>query len=287
MPDANYIIAGTGYFRTLRLSLRRGRAFNDADSQTGAGVAIVNEELARLHWPGQDPLGKRLRIEGAGNDPPWRTIVGVAGNVLTQGVDEGVHAEIYIPYQQFPWMLGGPQHLLIRTVAGTRPEDVVHAVVREIKNIDAGLPVADIQTLDQIAAEPLAQQRMVMALLISFASLALILSACGIYGVLSYAIAQRTREIGVRVALGAQPKALLRLVVGGGLRLAGLGIVLGTAAAFFLTGLMRNLLYGVRPTDLFTFVAAAVALTATSLIACYVPARRALRIDPLAALRHE
>jgi putative ABC transport system permease protein len=213
--------------------------------------------------------------------------VGVAGNVLSQGPDAGFHPEIYIPYQQFPWLLGGPQHLLVRTSAKVRPETLARAVVQEVHRVDKDQPAADIATLEQVAQEPMTQQRMVMALLVSFAALALFLSALGIYSVLSYSIAQRTREIGVRVALGAEPGAVLRLVVGGGARLALLGISVGMAAAFALTRLMTDLLFGVRPTDPVTFCVVAIVLAITSLLACYIPARRAVRVDPLVALRYE
>ncbi|HLY15748.1 MAG TPA: ABC transporter permease [Bryobacteraceae bacterium] len=285
VPDANYVIAGPDYFSTMRIPLRRGRSFNQHDTQSGERVAIVNEELVRLHWPGQDPLGKRLRIGPPTS--PWLTVVGVAGNVMSQGPEGGIHAEVYTPYQQFPWLLGGPHHLLLRTSAMIAPESLTHAVMQEIHRIDKGQPITEVATLEHIAQEPLAGQRMVMALLLSFAGLALVLAALGIYSVLSYSMAQRTREIGVRVALGAQPESVLRLVVGGGVRLVAAGMAAGTLAALILTRLMAELLYGVRATDPLTFGVVAMVLTATSLLACYIPARRALHIDLMTALRHE
>jgi putative ABC transport system permease protein len=284
VPAANYVIAGPDYFRTLQIPLPRGRSFNDHDTQSGNRVVIVNEELARLYWPGQDPQGKQLRVGGR---DPWLSVVGVAGNVLSQGQDAGVHPEIYIPYQQFPWLLGGPNHLVVRTSAAGKPQSLVHAVVQEVHRLDKDQPVADIATMEQIAREPMAQQRMVTALLTSFASLALVLSALGIYSVLSYSVAQRTREIGLRVALGAQRGSVMRLVVGGGVGLAFLGITIGIAAAWALTRLMTDLLYGVRATDPVTFGAVAIVLAATSLLACYIPARRAMNVDPIIALRYE
>jgi putative ABC transport system permease protein len=214
-------------------------------------------------------------------------VVGVAGDVLSQGPDGGIHAEIYVPYQQFPWLVDGPQNLLVRTSATVKAESLVRAVVEEIHRVDKGQPVTDIETIEQIALEPMAQQHMVMALLVSFAGLALVLSAVGIYSVLSYSIAQRTREIGLRVALGAQRGNVLRLVVGGGLRLALLGIAVGMAGALALTRLMTDLLYGIRATDPVTFGAVAILLGATSVLACYIPARRAMKVDPMVALRYE
>jgi putative ABC transport system permease protein len=184
-------------------------------------------------------------------------------------------------------LIGGPKNLLVRTSAGVKPESVAHTVVGEIRRIDKDQPVADIATMEQVAFQLIAQQRMVMALLVSFAALALVLSALGIYSVLSYSIAQRTREIGLRMALGAQQGSVLRLVVGGGAGLALLGMTIGIAAAFALTQLMTDLLYGVRPADPVTFAAVTALLIATSLLACYIPARRAIKVDPMVALRYE
>jgi len=284
VPAANYVVIGPDYFRVMQIALRRGRSYNDHDTNASARVVIVNEELVRLYWPGRDPLAKRLQVGGQG---PWLTVVGVAGNVLSQGPDAGFHPEIYIPYQQFPWLLGGPKHLVVRTSGTVKPESLVPAVMQEIRQIDKDQPVADIAPMEQIALEPVAQQRMVMALLVSFASLALILSALGIYSVLSYSIAQRTREIGLRMALGAQRGNVLRLVVGGGAGLALLGITIGLAAALALTRLMTGLLFGVHPIDPITFGVVTTVLAVTSILACYVPARRATRVDPMVALRFE
>jgi putative ABC transport system permease protein len=284
VPDANYVVVGPHYFHTMQIPLRAGRTFNDHDTNASERVVIVNEELSRLYWAGQDVLGKRLQIGGAG---PWRTVVGVAGNVLSQGPDAGFHSEMYIPYQQFPWLMDGPKHLVVRTVGNVRPQTLVRSVVQEIHRIDKDQPVADIATMEQIALEPVAQRRMVMALLVSFAGLALILSTLGIYSVLSYSIAQRTREIGLRMALGAQHGNVLRLVVAGGARLAALGIAVGLSASLALTQLMKVLLFGVRPIDPFTFYAVIALLAVTSILACYIPARRAMRVDPIEALRYE
>jgi putative ABC transport system permease protein len=283
VPAANYVVIGPDYFRTMEIPLRRGRTFNDHDTQSGEKVVIVNEELARTYWPSQDPLGKQLQIGGQG---PWRTVVGVAGNVLSQGPDGGFNPEMYIPYQQFPW-LQGPKHLVVRASVAVKPESLVRAVTQEIHRVDKNQPVADIATMEEIALEPLKQQRMVMALLASFAALALVLSALGIYGVLSYSMAQRTREIGLRLALGADRASVLRLVVGSGARLAILGIVVGTATALLLTRLMTSLLYGVRPADPVTFGVVTFVMAATSILACYIPAHRATRVDPMVALRYE
>lgn len=286
VPDANYIVAGPDYFRTLQIPLRRGRVFSSHDTQTGRRVVIVNEELARLYWHGQEPLGKLLRVGSPGSTAPWLSVVGVAGNVRTQGPDNSFHAELYVPYQQFPWTLA-PEYLLVRTSATVKAESLVHAVVQEIHRVDVGLPATDIATLEQVAREPMVQQRMVMALMLSFAVLALILSALGTYSVLSYSIAQRTQEIGVRMALGANRGNVLRLVVGESVRLALLGIAVGMGAALALTRLMTDLLFGIGAADPVTFGAVTVVLVGSSLLASYIPARRAINVDPLIALRHE
>jgi putative ABC transport system permease protein len=283
VPDANYVIVGPDYFRTMQIPLRRGRGFNDHDTQSAERVVIVNEKLARTSWPGQDPLGKQLRV---GDDAPWLSVIGVAGDVLSQGADGGIHSEMYVPVGQYPWVQG-PQHLVVRTSASVKPESLIRAVVEQIHRIDKDVPVTDVETMEQITLESIAQQRMVMALLVSFAGLALGLSTLGIYSALSYSTAQRTREIGVRMALGAERGRVLRLVVGGGVGLAGLGLAIGIAAALLLTRLMTDLLYGVPATDPLTFVGVSAVLGASSILACYVPARRATKIDPMVALRYE
>ena len=180
-----------------------------------------------------------------------------------------------------------PQDLLVRTSPSVKPESVVRAVVGEVHRVDKDRPAVDIATFGQVAKEPMEQQRLVMSLLMSFAAVALILSAFGIYSVLSYSVAQRTREIGLRVALGADRGTVLRLVVAGSLRFAILGITVGIGAALALTQVMTDLLFGVRPTDPVTFGAVAIVLAATSLVACYIPARRAMKVDPIVALRYE
>jgi putative ABC transport system permease protein len=284
VPDANYVIVEPDYFRTMQIPLHRGRGFNDHDTQSAERVVIVNEKLARTIWPGQEPLGKQLRV---GDDEPWLSVIGVAGDVLSQGADGGIHSEMYVPVGQYPWLLQGPQHLVVRTCASVKPESVIRAVVEQIHRINKDVPVTDVETMEQITLESIAQQRMVMALLMSFAGLALALSTLGIYSVLTYSTAQRTREIGVRMALGAERGSVLRLVVGTGARLALLGIVAGTATALILTRLMTGLLYGVRPADPVTFVVVTFVVAATSIFACYIPARRATRVDPIVALRYE
>jgi len=287
VPDANYVIAGPDYFRTTQIPLRSGRSFNEHDTQTAERVVIVSEKLAESSWPGENPLGKQLRVGGPDSKKPWLTVIGIAGNVLRQGPEGGIHNEMYIPFGQYPWLLDGPQHLLVRTSSSINSESLNRAVVDAIHHVDSTLPVADFGAAERALAEPMAEQRMVMGLMVLFAALALLLSALGIYSVLSYSITQRTREIGLHVALGAHQGNVLRLVISGGLRMAVIGVTVGFAGALMLTRLMTDLLYGVHPTDLVTFCAVTIVLAMVSLVACYVPARRAMKIDPIVALRYE
>ena len=286
VPDANYVVAGPDYFRALQIPLLAGRSFGEHDTGTSEHVVIVNEQLARTYWPGQSPLGKQLRMGSPSGAAPWLTVVGVAGNVLSQGPDGGFHAEVYVPYQQFPWVLS-PDHLLVRTAGAVKPASVARAIVQAVHRVDKDQPVVDITTLEQVAREPMAQQRMMMALLGAFAGLALVLAAGGIYGVISYTASQRTHEIGIRMALGAERPDVLRLVVGHGLRLSLVGVGAGLAAALALTRLMSSLLYRVRPTDVVTFATVSVLLAVVALVASYIPARRASNVDPMVALRYE
>ncbi len=287
VPDANYVVVGPGYFETMQMLLRAGRSFDDHDAAGGLPVVIVNEELARTQWPGQNAIGRRIKMGGPSDTHwPWLTVVGVAGSVMTDGPQHGVRAEVYVPYQQYPWLLV-PQHLVVRASPGTAPASLTRSIVAEIERLDRDLPATDIRTLEEVATLPMGQQRMVMALLGGFAGVALVLAALGIYSVLWYSVGQRRREFGVRVALGAQQADVMRLVVGSGARLAIVGLGVGLLAALLLTRLMIDLLYGVPPADPVTFLAVSALLGTTALVACYVPARRAMRVNPVDVLRHE
>jgi predicted permease len=287
VPDANYVVVGPRYFETMKIPLRAGRPFGDRDNAGAQPVVIVNDELARTQWPGQSAIGKRIKM-GSPSDTawPWLTVVGVSASAMTQGPQWGVRAEVYVPYQQLPWLLV-PQHLIVRASPGTAPASLTRSIVTEIQRLDRDLPATDIRTMEEVAALPMGRQRMVMALLGGFAGVALVLAALGVYSVLSYSVSQRQREFGVRVALGAQQADVVRLVVGSGVRLAMVGLGVGLVVALLLTRLMIDLLYGVPPADPVTFLAVSVLLGTTALVACYVPARRAMRVNPVDVLRHE
>jgi predicted permease len=293
-PDANYVVIGPHYFRTMGIPLRLGRTFSDGDTPTTERVVIVSESLAHKQWPGEDPILKRLKV---GADPtdkslPWLSVVGVAGNVRSEGQYAPFIPELYVPYTQYPWILS-PRHIMIRS--SSSPTVIVPAIRREVMALDKDVPVSDVSTLKEIVVAPVRQGQTVMWLLGSFAALALVLAAVGIYSVISYAVTQRTHEIGVRMALGATYRDITTLVVKQGLLLALIGMGSGLVGAFGITQFLSRLpfevrlrlLFDVRPTDPLTFMAVAATLSMVALLATYVPARRAARVDPTVALRYE
>ena len=282
-PAANYVVIGPNYFRTMGIPLRQGRPFAEADTGASQRVVIVNEELVHAYWPRQNPIGKRLKT---GRDPqlPWLTVIGVAGNVRTEGPDAGLEPELYVPYTQPPWLLD-PRHLVVRT-AGDRLA-MAQSVRRQVTALDDSVPIADVRPLDQVAGEPAALRQFLMTLLAVFASLALVLAGVGIYGVMAYSVAQRTQEFGIRMALGAQRGSLLRSVVKQGVLRAIMGLAVGALAALELARFMTSLLFHVQPTDPPTFVIVGALLFGLALLASYIPARRATRVDPIVALRYE
>ena len=273
------------YFQTLGIPLCQGRRFNKHDGPESLPVAIINETMVRQFWQDEDVLGKRFKFGFPDSPNPWITIVGIAGDVKQMGLDAPVRAETYFPYQQISYFSFAPNNLVIRTVGD--PLSLVAAIRQAVWAVDRDQPISNIRTMEEILAGEVSQRRLGMSLLAAFAALALLLAALGIYGVLSYAVTQRTPEIGVRLALGAQPRDVLRMVVSDGLRLVLLGLGIGLTASFALTRVMANLLFGVRANDPLTFVTVSLLLILVSLIACYLPARRAMKVDPLVALRHE
>jgi len=271
-------LASTDYFRAMQIPLLKGRYFDDHDTPDGQQVAIIDEQFAQRFWPRDNPIGKHLWF-----DPKKpMTIAGVVGNVKQYGLDSGSKIVVYFPHQQQP---GNGMYLVART--SSNPADLANAIVREIHAVDAGAPVYDIRTMEDRLYDSLARQRFATAMLGAFAAFALLLAAVGIYGVISYLVTQSTHDIGVRVALGAQPGHILGLVVRQGMALAAVGIVAGLIGSVALTRLMSSLLFGVSATDALTFGAVAAILAAVVCAATVIPARRATGVDPMVALREE
>jgi predicted permease len=238
--------------------------------------------MARIYWPDEDPLGKRLSWSSNNGNPIWAEIIGVVGAVKHNGLDGVVRGQLYMPHNQRPQ---GAMYLVIRTSGN--PTDVAGAVKSAIQTFDKDQPVYNIKTMEEYLAGSVAKRRFTMLLFGIFGAVALILAAVGLYGVMSYSVTQRTHEIGIRMALGAKQSDVLRLVVGQGMLLALAGVGIGIGAAFALTRLMSSLLFGVGATDPLTFILISFILTGVALGACFVPARRATRVDPMIALRYE
>ena len=282
-PFAGVRVVTPDYFQTMSIPELKGRSFTEQDREKTPNVIIVNEALASRYWPNQDPIGKRLGFfEEDPGKQEWREIVGVVGNVKSKALEIEVMPEAYFPYRQVPENF---MNLVVRTASD--PASMVPAIRNQVLSVDKDQPVSDIMTMEQRVAKSVAAKRFVMSLLGAFSILALGLAAVGIYGVMAYLVTQRTQEIGVRMALGAQKRDVLRLVVGKGMVLAIVGTAIGLLASLALTRLMRSLLFEVTPTDWLTFVIVSVVLLAVALLACYIPARRATKVDPLVALRYE
>ena len=282
LPDADFDAVETSYFGTLRVPLRKGRFFDKTDTPTSPLVVIINESMARLWWPRESPLGERIKPGFPQDDAPFREIVGVVGDVPQRGLDEPVHPEVFLPISQNPTSY---VTYLVRT--GKPPASLAQAAIGAIHAVDKNQAVTAVQPLTQYVAESLARRRFHTTLLGLFGVLALLLASVGIYGVVSYGVAQRTREIGIRAALGAKPEDVLRLVLRQALRLAAVGIMVGGAAALLLTRFLSSLLFQTPPFDPSTFAGVGVLLTGVVLAACANPARRALRVSPTTALRSE
>ncbi len=272
------------YFRAMGIPLIKGREFTDQDNDKSTMVAIVDEDTANQFWPGQDPIGKRVAFyfEGTDTELFWREIVGVVGNVKHYGLDGQAKMHIYMPNLQRPQ---ANMDLVARTT--TDPASMVSAIRNQILAVDSDQPVFGVKTLEQVVSDSVAPRRLSMILLAIFAAVAIILAGVGIYGVMSYAVTQRTHEIGIRMALGAQRRDVMRLVVGHGLGLALAGVALGLAGGFAITRVMSSLLFGVGATDPLTFALIPPALIVVALVACYIPARKAMKVDPMIALRYE
>ena len=284
--DAQCRQVSTGYMETMGVKLRQGRFFDYHDDVQSQPVAVINETMARQFWSGENALGKRFKLGSVDSQNPWVTVVGVVGDIKEMGLEAPTKAEMFFPYQQLPRMLWNmPRDLAVRTTGD--PMSVVAAVRQAVWSVDRNQPVSNIRTMDEILSEEVAQRRIGMTLLAAFAALALALASLGIYGVLSYSVAQRTQEIGVRMALGAGRKDVLRMVVADGMRLAAAGVAIGLGVSFALTWLMAGLLFGVSASDPLTLGGVTLLLITVALLACFIPARRATRVDPMVALRCE
>jgi putative ABC transport system permease protein len=270
------------YFNAMGIPLRNGRAFTSQDARPGAGAVIVNEAFEKHHFPGESAVGKRIRFAGSSAEAPWLTVVGVVSDVRQGGLAKDVRPEVYNPVLEDA---GGELSFVIRFTG--QPAGLISAVRAVVAEVEPNQSLHNVMTMEQRLANTTTSRRLNTALLGSFAAVALLLAVVGIYGVMSYAVTQRRREIGVRMALGAQKSDVLRLIIHGGLRLTLLGVAIGLAGAFALTRYLSNLLYSVKATDPVTFLTVAVALTGVALLASWLPARRATKVDPMVALRYE
>jgi putative ABC transport system permease protein len=280
-------IATDGYLQAMGERIVRGRGIESTDTSDSQLVGLVNEEMARRYWPGRDPIGGRFRI-GGGGDRPWVTVVGIVGDVRHNGITSVVKEKFYVPHTQWHRSLGNAVRsmtLVLRT--NGNPAALAAPVRSAIGEMDPNLPVAEVRSMDDVVGSALSTPTFMSVLLSIFAALALSLSAIGIYGVLSYVVSRRTREIGIRVAIGAGRARVLRMVLGGGVSLALVGIGAGLILAFAVTRLLRGLLHGVTPADPSTFAVVAIALTGVAALASLVPAWRASRVDPVVALKSE
>jgi len=281
-PAINHCVISPDYFAAMGIPILKGRDFDERDTREAQKVTIIDERLAREYWPNEDPIGKRIRFGPPEDNEPWHTIVGVVREVKHDRLDASTRMSVYLPFAQMP--IGGSS-LAIRSAG--RPENITGAVRAQLRELDPDLPLTQVRPMTEVVARSVWQPRLYTALFGVFAAVALILATVGIYGVMSYAVTQRTREIGLRMALGAQKQDVLKLVVGHGVLITAIGIGAGLAAAIGLTRLMSSLLFGVSATDPITFAAVSVVLAGVALGACFVPAMRAAKVDPMVALRYE
>jgi predicted permease len=283
-PHPDVHIVSPGYVRTLGVPLERGREFTDTDTETAPLVAMINAMMARGFFGAANPVGRRIMFghPSAKRAPKWITIVGVVGDTKLYGLANPSRLEIYVP---FPQSVSRSMRLIVKSAAD--PAALTSAIRGAVADIDKDQPVFAISTMNQLIVDSVSTRRITLVLLALFSGLALVLAAIGIYGVISYSVAQRTHEIGIRMALGAQKADVLRIILAQGGKIAGTGVAIGIAASFGLTRLLSNLLFSVGAADPLTFAAVAIVLILIAMLACYIPARRTLRVDPMIALRYE
>ena len=281
-PTADYATVSPDYFQMMRIPLLRGRFFSDQDIPSRPKVAIISETLVRRYFPNQDPLGRQMRFGFPPDSNVSREIVGIVGDIRDAALSRKPGPMMYVPFAQAP--LYGAEVVVRSSLSAS---SVAAGIRQAVRSIDKNLPVTDIEPLNDALGKSISQERFRTFLLGSFSAIALMLAAVGIFGVMSYSASQRTHEIGIRIALGAGRREVLRLILGQGMKLALFGLGIGVVAAFLLTRLMSSLLYGVSATDPVTFASVAIILLSVALTACYIPARRAMRVDPMVALRHE
>jgi putative ABC transport system permease protein len=279
-PIVDAAVVSPEYFHLLGMTLQRGRLFTDSDVDTTPSVAVINEAMARTYWPNEDPMGKHFKLRPT--TPAWTTVVGIVANARSESLEDANSPEMYLnAYQRHP------KDLAIFLRGRLDPAAIPLEVREQVQSVDRELPVFGARMLPDVVTGALAQRRFSMGAVLLFALTALLLAGLGIYGTISYVVGERTREIGVRIALGAQRKSILGMVLRKGLKLAVVGALMGLVAALIVSHLMTGLLYGVSPSDPLTFLGLTIVLTTVALAACYIPARRAMRVDPIIALRYE
>jgi putative ABC transport system permease protein len=286
-PVAEFASVSPGHFRALEIPLITGRNFTDSDDDKGQPVAIVDEAFAHQYWPGDTPIGKRVRPGFAreGDPPstaPWLNIIGVVGNVKSGSLEAQDGPHIYLSDFQSP-----SYSSVIYARTARDPGMIGDAIRHEVQAVDPDVPVYAVRSMEEVIARSMAERRFALEILGVFAVIALLLASIGIYGVMAYTCSKRSHEIGIRIALGAQRSHILRMALGEGMFLVAVGLAAGLFGALLLTQFLRSMLYAVKPTDPLTFVAIAALLTSVALLACFIPAQRATRVDPLVALREE